>query len=40
MPRVSIKKMKNKINDRVSTPRHQKNVTQRATSANIHNQMV
>ena len=35
MPRVPYKKIKNKINYTVSTPRQQKRVTQRATSRHV-----
>jgi len=35
-PRVPIKKIKNKINYTVSVSRHQKKVTQRATSTKMY----
>jgi hypothetical protein len=35
MPRVPYKKIKNKINYTVSTPRQQKRVTHRATSRHV-----
>jgi len=40
MPRVPIKKLKNKINYTVNAPRHHKKVTQHTTSAKMYGQLV